>query len=150
MTQRRYAEYMPARRWRRLTSWLRRGRTEGLDTWRGDPDTIRLVRERGRWVLRWAEPAHDRSRHYGHAALDGLLDWARADKGERIEAVRVSMDADLAPRSASIGSRHHTTPRTWVEVSCTDPGPLRAAAHEFFGPGEWVQQPGQDPTYITR
>lgn len=150
MSERRYAEYMPARPWHRLASWLRRGRAVDLDAWRGDPDTIRLVHEQGKWVLRWAEPAHDRSRHYGHAGLDGLLDWARSDKGERIESVRVSMEADLALRSASIGSRNQPTPRTWVELACTEPDPLRAVAYDFFGPGDWVEPSGQDPTYITR
>lgn len=150
MSQRRYATYQRASLWQRLVSRLRRGTLEADDAWRGDPDKIRLVHEHRGWVLRWAEPSQEASRHYGHAGLDGLLEWARSKHGNRIAAVTASVGADPRLESSTVAARNEPTPRTWVEIVCSDPAPLLGAAHEFFGPGGWVEQPGGDPVYVTR
>jgi hypothetical protein len=154
MSQRRYGMYHRPRLWRRLASplrsRLRRSTRAADDAWRGDPDTIRLVHEHHGWVLRWAEPSHDSPRRYGHAGLDGLLGWARSKHGNRIEVVAVRVDPDLTLQGANVTTRDEPTPRTWVEIVCSDPALLLGAAHEFFGPGGWVEQPGGDPTFVTR
>jgi hypothetical protein len=87
---------------------------------------------------------------YGHAGLDALLERARSDNGNRVAAVTASVDADLRLKTATVAAHHEPTPRTWVEIVCPDPAPLLGAAHEFFGPGGWVEQPGGDPVYVTR
>jgi hypothetical protein len=150
MKTRRYALYRRPSRRERFTSWLRRGRRRmPSDAWRGDPDKIRLVHEFYGWVLRWTEPTDGPARHLGHAAINRIVEAARASKGDPVAAVTIAVDAAMTPLDTLVVRRPTPTANMWVELLCSDPAPLLDAAYELFGPGGWVDQPGDAPKYVT-